>query len=138
MSNKDAPRQAEILVRVTERLETSGKLIEALKGKNYFNHIPQDQKCPFMRYRWSQAQSWDTKNSQGLNGTLTFDVWSDYRGDKEALEIQDILNDLFHENELKLTIGQNLILRRETADAFIEPDGITHHSISQYAMIVTN
>ncbi len=139
MASNDAPQQAEILTRVKDRLDSSSQLLALFGGKTkWFNHIPQDEQLPCMRFRWSQATAWDTKDSQGWEGVLTLDVWTNYRGDLQALKIQDVLNSLFHERELSMLDGQNLLLRHTSADSFTEPDGITHHAVVQYALIVTN
>lgn len=135
-----AAKKAEVILRVKERLDSCDKLFKKMGDKkSWFNNIPQDYPLPVIRFRFSQGTEWDTKDSVGWEGVLTFDAWTDARNDGFALEISDIIEELFHDKELGLEQGgQNLLLRHTFFDAFTEPDGITHHSVTQFAVTITN
>ena len=138
MSENTKPRKAEFLVRVKEKLDASGDLKTAMGGTRWWNNVPQDTKLPILRFRFSQANEFDTKDSDGWQGTLSIDVWTDSRGDLESTKIQDIVDDIFQDGEFALQDGQNLFIQHTFFDAFTEPDGITHHAVTQYNVIITN
>lgn len=111
--------------------------LSGLVGGRIFNHIPQDDPLPCLRVRWEQAGEWDTKDSAGFDGFIVVDIWTDYRGDKQAQEIADRVEVLLHLHEFTMTSGQSLLLRHDFSDSFTEPDGLTHHTMSRFRFIVT-
>jgi hypothetical protein len=131
------PSHAEILKVAFERLNGDAAL-KALVNDNVFNHIPQERALPCLRVRWAQAGEWDTKDSDGVDGYIFVDVWTDHRGDKDALTITDRVLALLHLAPLALTTGQSLILRHDFVDTFTESDGLTHHTAIRFHHIATN
>jgi hypothetical protein len=130
------PSQALILKAAVVRLVGNAPF-KALMNGQIFNHIPQERALPCCRVRWSQAGEWDTKDSDGVEGYLFVDIWTDYRGDKVALEAADMAINLFHLAPLVLSDSQSLILRRDFIDSFTEPDGLTHHTAIRFRHIAT-
>ena len=64
------------------------------------------------------------------------DIWSRYRGSKEAKEIMDRIHTLLHDSSLTVS-GTNLInLRFEFSDLVRDPDGITRHGIMRFRAIL--
>lgn len=106
-------------------------------GERIFNHVPQDEINPCIRVRIESGGEWDTKTSDGWQNSVRVDVWSEYQGDKESLEIADIIDDILHDASLSLASSQSLLLRHDTRDAFTEPDGATHHTVLRYLHIIT-
>ena len=106
------------------------------------NHILQDKRLPTLRFRWEQAGEWDTKDSAGHDGWYIVDIWVSERGDKKALQIADRVIALLHNLPFTITNtanpAQSLILRHDFMDAFVEPDGTTHHTVLRFQHIVTN
>lgn len=131
------PSHAEILQLAWKRLDDNAPFKTKMNG-NVFNHIPQEQPLPCCRVRWSQAGEWDTKDSDGVEGYLFVDIWTDHRGDKVALEAADMALALFQLQPLALTSGQSLYLRHDFTDTFTEPDGLTHHTVVRFRHIATN
>lgn len=132
-----SPSHAEILKASINRLIGNAPFM-TLMNNNVFNHVPQERPLPCCRVRWAQAGEWDTKDSDGVEGYIFVDVWTDHRGDKKALEAADAAINLLHLQPLTLPDAQSLILRRDYMDAFTEPDGLTHHTVVRFRHIATN
>ena len=79
-----------------------------------------------------------TKDSDGLDGFIFVDIWTDHRGDKLALEASDAALFLLHLKPIALSTGQSLILRNDYTDAYVESDGLTHHTIVRFHHIATS
>lgn len=131
-----SPSHSEVLHTIYEVL-TEDQTLKSMVSNRIYNHVPQDTQLPFIRFRWEQAGEWDTKDSAGFDGFIVIDIWSDHRGDKQALDIADRIDSLLHLSPLELSIGQSLILRHDFRDSFVEPDGLTHHTVSRFQHIVT-
>lgn len=130
------PSIAEVTKKLNDKLTGDAPLM-AMVGNRIFNHIPQDDPLPCIRFRCEQFGEWDTKDSAGHDGFLVIDIWSDHRGDKQAQEIGDAVNALLHLSDLATTTSQSLLLRHDFADSFVEPDGLTHHTVLRFRYIVT-
>lgn len=131
-----SPSNLDILVAAVARVKGDSAIMTAV-GNRVYNHLPQETPLPAIRVRWSQANEWDTKDSDGVDGYLFLDVWSNERGDKEVSTIADMLVNLFHLQPLSLPAAQSLILRRDFYDTFTEPDGLTHHAVVRLHHIAT-
>lgn len=131
------PSQAELLGLINDRLTGDAPLM-ALVGNRIFNHVPQDAPLPILRFRLSQANEWDTKDSAGWEGYVDIDIWSDHRGDLKPLEVADRVDSIFHVLPFTMSSGQSLLLRHEFSDSFTEPDGLTHHTVLRFRSIITN
>lgn len=139
------PSRASILKAVFKRLDGDATLKAACPS--IYNHIPQDESLPCIRVRWDSSTEWDTKDSAGFEGSIIVDIWTDHRGDKQALEISDRVTYLLHNQPLTgLTYfippngegnAQSLILRHALFDEFTEPDGLTHHTVLRFNHIAT-
>jgi hypothetical protein len=131
------PSHAEVTKLVNDRL-TGDTALMALVGNRIFNHIPQDDPLPCIRFRWEQAGQWDHKDADGFDGSITVDIWTDHRGDKQAQTIADRVEVLLHNQPLSaMTSGQSLLLQHDLIDTFVEPDGLTHHTVARFRAIVT-
>lgn len=135
--NTAIPSHAEVLNLSVARLRGDPPLMTLMAGR-IFNHIPQDSPLPCCRVRWGQAGEWDTKDSSGFDGYLFVDVWTNHRGDKEALEATDRILALINLLPLQMSSGQSLIMRHDYVDTFTEPDGLTHHTAIRFHHIATN
>jgi hypothetical protein len=87
--------------------------------------------------RWTGAQDWDTKDSDGVEGEIQVDIWTEHKGALQAYQISDVVQNVLHLANLG-TASQNLLTRLVFQDAFVEPDGITNHTVQRYNTIITN
>ena len=130
------PSQADILKKAWERASNDTEFAGLMAGRVH-NYVPQESPLPFARVRWGQSMEWDQKDSDGCQGYITIDIFTDYRGDRKALQAADRAIEIFHNNPLALEGAQSLILRRDFVDAFTEPDGITHHTVVRFLHVAT-
>lgn len=135
-----SPSHAEILALAYARAAADtgpGGLMPMLTG-GLFNHVPQDEPLPCARVRWEDAGEFDTKDSDGFDGVIAFDVWTDHRGDKKALQIQDRLDVLFQNASLSLTSpAMSIVLQHSMFHSFTEPDGLTHHAVVKFRLVAS-
>ena len=132
-----SPSHAQILALAYAKASGDATLMALLPG-GLFNHIPQDEALPCARLRWEDAGEFDTKDSDGFDGSIAFDVWTDHRGDKQALQIQDRLDQLFQNATLALTSpATTVVLQHYMFHSFTEPDGLTHHAVTKFRLIAS-
>lgn len=115
--------------------------VAAIVGTRVYSYLPQDEINPTIRVRWDAASEWDTKDSQGFDGSLTVDFWTGdptNRDDGPALEAADAINAALHLQEFTLTGAQNLLVRFSSQTVVTEPDGATVHLIMRFRLITTN
>jgi len=105
-------------------------------GSSVYDEAPEGSSFPYVVLGESTAIEYDTKDVDGSENTMTFHVWSQYRGAKETKNIMDRLHDLLHDYSLSVT-GANLInLRFEFSDLVRDPDGITRHGVMRFRAIL--
>jgi hypothetical protein len=132
-----SPSHAQILALAYAKASGDAILMAMLPG-GLFNHVPQDEALPCARVRWESCGEFDTKDSDGFDGFISFDVWTDHRGDKQALEIHDRLDLLFQNASLSLTSpAKSVVLQHAMFQSFTEPDGLTHHAVVKFRLIAT-
>jgi hypothetical protein len=125
----------DIITQTVAHLNAVPSLV-ALVGPVY-NHVPQATPLPVCRVRYCQARDFTTKDSFGYDGTIQVDVFTSHRGDKIALRAIGLVVQALHLQTLTITTAQSLLLRRESVDAFTEPDGITHHAVARFRHLAT-
>lgn len=130
------PSSADILAKIFAKLTANAPLM-ALVNTQIFNYVPQDMTPPFIRVRWVSAQDWDTKDSDGVEGEIQVDIWTEHKGMLQAFQLSDMVQDTFHLQTLS-TVSQSLLIRLVMQDSFVEPDGITNHTVQRYSAIITN
>jgi hypothetical protein len=132
-----SPSHAQILNLAYAKASGDSTLMALLPG-GLFNHVPQDEALPCARVRWEDATEFDTKDSDGFDGFIAFDVWTDHRGDKQALTIHDRLDQLFQNASLSLTTpATSVVLQHAMFHSFTEPDGLTHHAVVKFRLIAS-
>lgn len=132
------PSRAEMLALIYTRLNGDSALATLLGGAGrVLNNIPQERVLPLLRFRMVNNSEWDTKDSDGYEGDIQIDIWTDYQGDELSLLIVDRVFDLMQLQPLTTTVGQNLYLRHTFHDSMVEPDGLTHHAVIRFRYINT-
>jgi hypothetical protein len=127
---------SEILTVAVNRSKADAN-ISSLVGTKVYNNIPKDESPPYLRIQWSEAESIDDKTSSFTRGTLSFDYWTAEDGDKEVLDMIDYLTDEFDKSPLNLTLGStNLLMTRTGYNTFLEGDGLSHHGIINFNLLI--
>ena len=95
-----------------------------------------DQSYPFISIGDARADDYSTKDLDGGDYEVTFDIWSQYKGAKECKQIMDKIHDLLHDSNISVT-GFNLInMRLEFTDILRDPDGVTRHGVMRFRAII--
>ena len=82
------------------------------------------------------AIPFDTDDQVGADATLTIHVWSQYRGRKEAKDIQGEIYRLLNRATFEI-IGYNTVdCLWEFSETFVETDGATRHGVSRYRITI--
>lgn len=72
------------------------KIYELLSTLNYpvYDEVPKDAKCPYIEIGYCDADDDSCKTNQGLDVLQYIDIYSDYKGQKEAKQIAQEVNNL--------------------------------------------
>ena len=105
-------------------------------GAGVFDEVPEGTATPYVTLGYGTAIDYGTKDTDGGSYTVTFHVWSEYRGSKECKQIMDRIHTLLHNHSLSVT-GFNLInLRFEFSEILRDPDGITRHGVMRFRAVI--
>lgn len=126
----------EILEKTMERLKSSSLLRDYVDDRIY-NWPKQDKDLPYVRASVDTIEFDDTKTERGYSADVTIDCWSQVKGDKEAMEMADIIVDLFHRKEFKNMSYQNIDNKVVDINIFIEPDRVTTHAVVSFNTLFT-
>lgn len=111
--------------------------ISGVVGTKVYNHVPDNTAPPYIRVQWGDVSDAGDKDSQFVEGSLTFDYWTEADGDKTVLDMINYITDEFHQVPLVLTQGStNCVLTRETYNTFLEGDGLSHHGIITFSLYI--
>ena len=105
-------------------------------GASIFDEVPEGSSTPYVTIGEDTAIDYSAGSSDGADVTINIDVWSEYKGSKEAKQIMDRIHDLLHNSNLSIT-GFNLVnLRFEFSDILRDPDGVTRHGVMRFRAII--
>jgi hypothetical protein len=111
--------------------------ISDLVGTKIYNHIDKDESPPYLRVQWSSVEQLEDKSNRFSSGELTFDYWTEEDGDKTVLQMLDYLHDEFDNQVLALTQGStNLLCTCTGYNTFLEGDGLSHHGIITFNLLL--
>ena len=74
--------QFELQEAIYTRLSTDNTLTSTL-GAGVYDEVSQNQATPFVSMGYGTAIDYGTKDIDGGEFTVTFDIWSEYKGAKE-------------------------------------------------------
>tara|TARA_B100001057_G_C22773014_1_gene920394 strand:+ start:953 stop:1354 length:402 start_codon:yes stop_codon:yes gene_type:complete len=121
--------------KIFDTLSTDSNLTSTL-GAKVFDDVPEETVFPLVVLGEDTTVDFSTVDLTGSETTINIDVYSRYRGSKEAKEIMDRIHTLLHDSSLTVS-GVNLInLRFEFSDVIRDPDGITRHGIMRFRAII--
>ena len=110
-------------------------LIALVPAARITDHVPQDSAFPYISIGESSAGEWDSKDSDGMEQTLTINAWSQYRGLKEVKQIMGAIVDALDKAALTVTGHDLVLLRFEFSDTMLDPDGLTRHGVQIYRVL---
>jgi len=132
------PNPADVLTAVVAKLLATAA-VTARVGTRVYNHTPQDQRdFPYLRVRLSRLPQDDTKTSRGLDCDVIVEGWTNYDGDKEALELAAIVDEALDMATLTLAGGQQVVFI-QYVDAMVNdpPDDLPRSVFQTYHLKAT-
>lgn len=91
-----------------------------------YDRVPEDAAFPYLTLGEVSTRDHSGVASTVLEHTLTLEVWSRYRGGKQALDIMNRLHTLLDGGVLILTSQTFVGMRYDTSDIRMLADGVTY------------
>lgn len=91
-----------------------------------YDSVPQDASYPYVTIDFQDSSNADYLSNRKEEKIMYFAVWSDYRGQKEVLEIMAELDSLLDEKRFTLTTGRIAQMRVLSKRTNREADGVTY------------
>lgn len=128
--------QSEILKKAIAALRLDGQLAALLGGVDHiFNHVPQDTPKAYLVVFWQADGPFDTKDSDGFDGSLNHEAVSTHHGDKIVLEIMDRVRAAYKVTPIVLTSG-NVVCFDFSSGSGVVQVGETHRATAIYNLLV--
>ncbi len=92
-----------------------------------YDSVPQDASYPYVTIDYQDSSDADYLGDQRKESKIMyFAVWSNYRGQKEVLQIMGEIDALLHNKRLSLSTGRVAQMRVLSKRTNREPDGVTY------------
>jgi Protein of unknown function (DUF3168) len=99
-----------------------------------FDHVPPGTAFPYVTFGALHVQPYDTKTEIGFEQIVTLNIWSRYRGSKEAKDILQALYDTLHRASLSVSGEVFLLSEFHSADLAPLDDGLTTHAAARFTV----
>lgn len=111
--------------------------IQSLLGSppRIYDHVPPGAVFPYVTFGTITVHPYDTKTEIGFEQIVTLDIWSRYRGSKEAKDITQATYDALHRAVLSVTSEIFLLSEFHSADLMLEHDGLTYRAAARFSII---
>lgn len=111
--------------------------IQSLLGTTprIYDHVPPGATFPYIVFGAISVHPYDTKTETGFEQIVTLDIWSRYRGSKEAKDILQAAYDSLHRATLTISSGVFLLSEFHSAELVLESDGITYRAAARFSII---
>src|ERR1700722_20203370 len=100
-----------------------------------YDHVPPGAAFPYVTFGALSVQPYDTKTEIGFEQVATLNIWSRYRGSKEAKDIFEAMYDTLHRASLSVSGEVFLLCEFHSADAAPLDDGLTYHAAMRFSVI---
>ena len=114
--------------------------VQAVLGSSpqIYDHVPPTATFPYVVFGPVHVTPYDTKKDIGFEQVITLNIWSRYRGGKEARDIFQAVYDTLHRAPLSIA-GQTVIsCEFHSADFSLDQDGLTYHAAARFAIATQN
>ena len=115
------------------------KIYELLSTLKYsvYDEVPKDAKCPYIEIGYCDADDDSCKTNNGLDALQYIDIYSDYRGQKEAKEIAENVNNLLQNKKIKIDNATVFVyLKKMKISKKTDSMGDYTHAILIYRILV--
>lgn len=116
-------------------LITDTALTGVLGGSRIYEHVPHGTQYPYVSFGASVSRDWSTASDDGDEHVLTFHVWSDQPGQKEAQAIIAALKAALSGAMLTMTSHRLINLRYEFTDTRRGGDGEVYRGLVRYRAV---
>lgn len=107
-----------------------------LLAKAVLDYVPDAQSYPYVTIGEATEIPFDTFGNDGYEQTLSLHIWDQGRGFKVCYDILDSMTTLIEGATLALTSHQQVLTNSDNVTSLREADGITHHVVARYRIIV--
>ena len=101
-----------------------------------FDDVPEGTAYPYLVIGEETATNIDTKDKEAHEHTLTFHVWSQYRGRKEIKNIMSQIYTALHNSDITVSGATLVNIRHEFENTLLESDGITRHGVMRFRVVI--
>lgn len=128
--------QSEILKVAIETLRADAALDTLLGGSDrVFNHVPQDEPKAYVIVDWEADGPFDTKDTEGFDGSLNHEAVSFHHGDKIVLQIMDRIRAIYNAAPITLTSGKVVCFDFQSGSVVVQVFE-THRATASYNVLV--
>lgn len=127
--------QSELLKVAIDTLLADAALTALLGAGRVFNHVPQDESKPYVVLFWEANIAWDTKDSDGFEGTLDHESVTVHHGDRNVLRIMDAIIAAYLASPLVLTSGKVVCLDYQSGSVAVTVQE-THRATAVFSVLV--
>lgn len=124
----------QILAAVQTRLTTTSAITTLVSADKIGNYLPQDSNYPHVLYQLD-FESLQVKGEDAQEVTLQLDIWTRYRGSKEALKIADACRTALDGFPITITSGDGFGCTYENMDSFVEPEGTVYRVTMTFTLL---
>lgn len=105
-------------------------------AKQVFDDVPENEPFPYVTAGESTENPWDCFGQDGSDASISFHIWSRYRGFSEAQGINAALIGLL-DNDTALAIAgyATVLLNFESSQQLRDPDGLTRHIVTRFRVM---
>lgn len=126
----------QILGAVQSALSSDASLTAVVPAGQIGNHLKDDVAFPHILFGL-EAEDAGIKGQTAYNMTLVLDVWSDYRGEAQVWQINDLIAAVLDRTPVTIASGTNTFLKFSSIQVDTEGDGRTRHGTITYSLMVT-
>ena len=126
----------QILGAVQTALTGDASLTAVVPSANIGNHLKDDTGFPHIKYALDLDDA-GIKRQTAYTGTLTLEVFTDYRGEAEVYQINDLIAAVLDRNPLTIASGTNTFINFSEIDVETEDDGRTRQGTITYNLMFT-
>lgn len=113
------------------RLSGDTELTSTL-GAQVYDHVPDSAAFPYVVIGDITEAPNDTMGKTGRDMTVTVHSWSQAKGFKQVMQIQDRVDDLLDRWSPTVSGWSAVQMLQEFFETFRDPDGVTRHGVSRY------
>ena len=126
----------QILGAVQTALTGDANLTAVVPAANIGNHLKDETTFPHILYALDSEDA-GVKGQTAYLCTLTLDVWTDYRGEAQVYQINDLIADVLDGKPLTIASGTNTFINFSGIDVTTDSDGRTRQGTITYNLMFT-